>query len=231
MQSLQSGMVLIGVGAPVQDVALGVVLVTAVAIDTIYRRRAAAMNGSTVNGTPLVEMRDMSVSFGGVHAVKDVTIDLRPGEILGLVGGNGAGKSTLIKTPVRSAEGGLGRDLCRWRRGEHHHPTRCQGLRDRDHLSDPGTGRQSGRPEQHVPGPGAEDPLGHPRRLCDGGRDQEDHGEAQPEVPEVQRAGGLSVRWPATVGRHRPSSPFQRPDPDHGRADRRPWAGGDRAGP
>ncbi len=48
--------------------------------------------------TPLVEMRDMSVSFGGVHAVKDVTIELYPGEILGLVGGNGAGKSTLIKT-------------------------------------------------------------------------------------------------------------------------------------
>jgi D-xylose transport system permease protein len=41
MQSLQSGMVLVGVGAPVQDVVLGVVLVVAVAIDTIYRRRAA----------------------------------------------------------------------------------------------------------------------------------------------------------------------------------------------
>ena len=41
MQSLQSGMVLVGVGAPVQDVILGVVLVTAVAIDTAYRRRAA----------------------------------------------------------------------------------------------------------------------------------------------------------------------------------------------
>lgn len=41
MQSLQSGMVLVGVGAPVQDVVLGVVLVIAVAIDTIYRRRAA----------------------------------------------------------------------------------------------------------------------------------------------------------------------------------------------
>lgn len=50
------------------------------------------------NGTPLVEMRNMNVSFGGVHAVEDVTIDLYPGEILGLVGGNGAGKSTLIKT-------------------------------------------------------------------------------------------------------------------------------------
>jgi D-xylose transport system ATP-binding protein len=43
-------------------------------------------------------MRDMRVSFGGVHAVDGVTIDLFPGEIVGLVGGNGAGKSTLIKT-------------------------------------------------------------------------------------------------------------------------------------
>jgi D-xylose transport system permease protein len=41
MQSLQSGMVLVGLDAPVQDVVLGVVLVIAVAIDTIYRRRAA----------------------------------------------------------------------------------------------------------------------------------------------------------------------------------------------
>ncbi len=47
---------------------------------------------------PLVEMRDMCVSFGGVHAVQDVTIDLRPGEVVGLVGGNGAGKTTLIRT-------------------------------------------------------------------------------------------------------------------------------------
>ncbi|HJQ77321.1 MAG TPA: ATP-binding cassette domain-containing protein [Acidimicrobiia bacterium] len=47
---------------------------------------------------PLVEMRNMNVSFGGVHAVEDVSIDLYPGEVLGLVGGNGAGKSTLIKT-------------------------------------------------------------------------------------------------------------------------------------
>jgi D-xylose transport system permease protein len=41
MQSLQSGMVLVGLDAPIQDVVLGVVLVVAVAIDTIYRRRAA----------------------------------------------------------------------------------------------------------------------------------------------------------------------------------------------
>jgi D-xylose transport system ATP-binding protein len=47
--------------------------------------------------TPLVEMRDINVAFGGVHAVRDVTIDLFAGEVLGLVGGNGAGKSTLMR--------------------------------------------------------------------------------------------------------------------------------------
>ncbi len=46
---------------------------------------------------PLVEMRHVSVSFGGVHAVDDVSVDLHVGEVVGLVGGNGAGKSTLIR--------------------------------------------------------------------------------------------------------------------------------------
>jgi D-xylose transport system ATP-binding protein len=47
---------------------------------------------------PLVEMRDIRVAFGGLHAVDGVTIDLYPGEVVALVGGNGAGKSTLIHT-------------------------------------------------------------------------------------------------------------------------------------
>lgn len=51
----------------------------------------------TAEQTPLVEMQNISVSFGGVHAVENVSIDLYPGEVLALVGGNGAGKSTLIK--------------------------------------------------------------------------------------------------------------------------------------
>jgi D-xylose transport system ATP-binding protein len=48
--------------------------------------------------TPLVELRNINVAFGGVHAVENVSIDLYAGEVLALVGGNGAGKSTLIKT-------------------------------------------------------------------------------------------------------------------------------------
>ncbi len=47
---------------------------------------------------PLVEMKNISVAFGGLHAVEDVSIDLFPGEVVALVGGNGAGKSTLMHT-------------------------------------------------------------------------------------------------------------------------------------
>ena len=46
---------------------------------------------------PLVQMRDIRVAFGGVRAVDDVSVDLRAGEVIGLVGGNGAGKSTLMR--------------------------------------------------------------------------------------------------------------------------------------
>jgi D-xylose transport system ATP-binding protein len=48
-------------------------------------------------GTPLVELRDISIAFGGIKAVDHVTVDLYPGEVVGLLGHNGAGKSTLIK--------------------------------------------------------------------------------------------------------------------------------------
>ena len=46
---------------------------------------------------PLVELRDISVAFGGVHAAEHCTLTLKAGEVVGLVGGNGAGKSTLMR--------------------------------------------------------------------------------------------------------------------------------------
>jgi D-xylose transport system ATP-binding protein len=52
------------------------------------------MNGSRI---PLVEMRDISIAFGGIHAVDRASIDLHDGEVMALVGHNGAGKTTLIK--------------------------------------------------------------------------------------------------------------------------------------
>ncbi len=47
---------------------------------------------------PILSLRGISKSFGGVKALQDVSIDLVPGEVVALVGDNGAGKSTLVKT-------------------------------------------------------------------------------------------------------------------------------------
>jgi len=44
-----------------------------------------------------VEMKGICKSFGGVRALKNVDLELRQGEIMGIVGDNGAGKSTLMK--------------------------------------------------------------------------------------------------------------------------------------
>lgn len=46
---------------------------------------------------PLVDMRNISIAFGGIRAVDDASCDLYPGEVVALLGHNGAGKSTLIK--------------------------------------------------------------------------------------------------------------------------------------
>jgi D-xylose transport system ATP-binding protein len=48
--------------------------------------------------TPILELRDISKSFGSVQALTDVDLTVHRGEVVALVGDNGAGKSTLIKT-------------------------------------------------------------------------------------------------------------------------------------
>ena len=57
----------------------------------IHARRLDAAASATV-----LTVRGLSVAFGGVHALSDVDIEVREGELVGLIGPNGAGKTTLI---------------------------------------------------------------------------------------------------------------------------------------
>lgn len=51
--------------------------------------------------TPLLEVRDVAVHFGGVRAVDGISLKLEPGAIYGVLGPNGSGKSTLLGAMTR----------------------------------------------------------------------------------------------------------------------------------
>ena len=55
------------------------------------------MKASKANGEPVVSTNDLSKNYGKIEALRGVTLDVRKGEIFGLLGQNGAGKTTMVK--------------------------------------------------------------------------------------------------------------------------------------
>lgn len=56
----------------------------------------------------MLEIKDLNVYYGGIHALRGVDIDVQPGEIVSIIGSNGAGKSTLLNAicaVVKNAQG------------------------------------------------------------------------------------------------------------------------------
>jgi len=55
-----------------------------------------------------LSVRNLSIMFGGVHAVEDVSFDVEPGEVFAIIGPNGAGKSTIFNLISRLYEPSAG---------------------------------------------------------------------------------------------------------------------------
>ena len=63
-----------------------------------------------MNSSPILEIRNLSKSYGGVKAVDNVSFSVNRGEIVGLIGPNGAGKTTSFNT-ITGAEKPTGGDV------------------------------------------------------------------------------------------------------------------------
>src|SRR5580765_1354143 len=85
-------------------------------------RRVPPASAEHGNGRPGDTLRASAVSrsFEGIHALREVTLELARGEVVGLIGPNGAGKSTLVNVltgfdlPTSGTVELDGRDVTRW---------------------------------------------------------------------------------------------------------------------
>ena len=167
--------------------------------------------------TPRLEMRQITKSFGGVHALSGVTLKAGAGEVHALCGENGAGKSTLMKILAGAITDYGGEILLD---GKSRQILRTQGRggrRDPDHLPGIEPRPRALRRGQPVPRPREDRPVRAPRRPGDGGERPQDF-----RAPgDADLAPGPGRRPPdrrPADGRDRQGPRLRSLDPDHGRA-------------
>jgi branched-chain amino acid transport system ATP-binding protein len=84
--------------------------------------------GSTEIPTEGLQVRDVTVAFGGITALEDVSLEVQRGEILGVIGPNGAGKTTLFNVICGFVKPDSGTLSWRGRPLERHRPDRLAEL-------------------------------------------------------------------------------------------------------
>ncbi len=179
----------------------------------------------------------VSKAFGAVHALYSVDFEVRPGEVMALVGDNGAGKSTLIKGIAGIYPFDEGDVYFDGQTGQDPRPARCgRRSRDRDRVPGPRSGRQSRRRRQHVPRPRA----GHAVASCSTscrwsiGPRRRSRASRSPRFSRFDRS-WPALRWAAPGRRRRQGGHVGledgHPRRAHGRSRRGPDPAGARPGP
>ena len=56
------------------------------------------MTAADPGRAPLLEISGLSVNYGGIHALEELSLVVHPGEVVTLIGANGAGKSTTLRS-------------------------------------------------------------------------------------------------------------------------------------
>ena len=177
---LTTGLVMLNVDAFWQFIVVGTVVIVAVLIDQsrdliIGRAREAGQAMSE----PLLSIRNLTKRFGGLVAVDDVSLDVRRGEVVGLLGDNGAGKSTLIKCVSGVYQPDEGEIVFDGEPVAFATPDGRAPRRHRDDLPGPRARQQSRRRRQHLPRPRGQEAL--LRR-------------ARPDARRQADAGGVAAR-------------------------------------
>jgi branched-chain amino acid transport system ATP-binding protein len=88
----------------------------------------AATSGGSTEQPPILSVTDVTVRFGGITALQDVSLEARTGEVLGVIGPNGAGKTTLFNVICGFVEPQTGMIAWRGQERARMHPDRLSRL-------------------------------------------------------------------------------------------------------